>query len=198
MGAAPAISKISISNSKGIRQKHWYLQNQHSLNQFQHPSPTPCQVVFSILCHRLNEDPDGEIEISGKSIFEIRIRCNRSSGFGFQKCFSRHFQFHRRDPTLIPETIGNHIFSSYTRLELLQCLLALWLATAYNASLSDKFLFLLFSRRTLRTMFDWTLWRQRDHWRHRRIDINRLNSEKFKNFNFEPKFTIFEGKSEKW
>ena len=23
---------------------------------------------------------------------------NRSSGFGFQKCFSRNFQFHRRDP----------------------------------------------------------------------------------------------------
>ena len=23
---------------------------------------------------------------------------NRCSGFGFQKCFSRNFQFHRRDP----------------------------------------------------------------------------------------------------
>ena len=26
----------------------------------------------------------------------------------------------------------------------------------------------------------------------------RLNSEKFKNFNFEPKFAIFEEKSQKW
>ena len=77
------------------------------------------------------QDPDGEIENSGKSIFEIRIpnfcyiqvmvfdpsylpvaavgthhekvvkkfECNRSSGFGFQKCFSRNFQFHRRNPS---------------------------------------------------------------------------------------------------
>ena len=71
-------------------------------------------------------------------------------------------------------SLKNILISSYTRLELLQCLLALWLATANNASLSDKFLFLLFTRRTLRTMFDWTLWWQRDHWRHFWIDIIKI------------------------
>ena len=30
---------------------------------------------------------------------QIGVKCNRSSEFGFQKCFSRNFQFHRRDPT---------------------------------------------------------------------------------------------------
>ena len=75
--------------------------------------------------------------------------------------------------------------SSYTRLELLQCLLALWLATTNNASLSDKFLFLLFTGRTLRTMFDWTLWWQRDHWRHFWIDIIKIGmilSNEFRNY----------------
>ena len=28
------------------------------------------------------------------------LECNRSSGFGFQKCFSQNFQLHCRDPTL--------------------------------------------------------------------------------------------------
>ena len=31
---------------------------------------------------------------------KLKLECNRSYGFGFQKWFSRNFQFHRRDPTL--------------------------------------------------------------------------------------------------
>ena len=30
----------------------------------------------------------------------IKLEFNRSSGFGFQKCLFRNFQFHRRDPRL--------------------------------------------------------------------------------------------------
>ena len=31
------------------------------------------------------------------------FECNRNSEFGFQKCFSRNFQFHRRDPKSDPK-----------------------------------------------------------------------------------------------
>ena len=57
-----------------------------------------------------------ELKIPGKSIFEIRNQkfcyiqvidfdlSYLSSGFGFQKCFSRNFQFHRRDPIVYIST----------------------------------------------------------------------------------------------
>ena len=31
---------------------------------------------------------------------------NRSSGLGFQKCFSQNLQFHRRDPTLNKDQVS--------------------------------------------------------------------------------------------
>ena len=44
------------------------------------------------------------------------ILLHRCSGFGFQKCFSRNFQLHRRDPTIYPpckfHQSCNHDFSS--------------------------------------------------------------------------------------
>ena len=36
-----------------------------------------------------------QVDSSGQKLY---LECNRSSGFGFQKCFSRNFQLHRRDP----------------------------------------------------------------------------------------------------
>ena len=119
-------------NNSLIPQIRFYFQLQPLLNRCIKEIGDPPAIYFW--------DPDGEIENSGKSIFEIRIPnfyyiqdivfdlsylpvatigttkvryyekivknikrvfhifCNRSSGFGFQKCFSRKFQLHRRDP----------------------------------------------------------------------------------------------------
>ena len=47
----------------------------------------------------LTRIPTVKLKIPGKHFWNPNLECNRSSGFGFQKCFSRNFQFHRRDPT---------------------------------------------------------------------------------------------------
>ena len=49
---------------------------------------------------------------------KLQLECNRSSGFGIQKCFSRNFQLQRRDPKVKLQSLENldaNNFSEYER-----------------------------------------------------------------------------------